>query len=359
MNDDILTTARAAKLLGVSVRTTQLLIESGALASWKTPGGHRRVYRSDVLAYMAGTNPARTSYSARIILLASAKRLPALQSTLETVAGYAVEAHTDISPALLSLGAQPPAAVVVDLEEAARSHRAFLQQIAEVPALAQTRLVAVGGGAGKASQRADADIHRAEAETLATTLRSVLARSHGSAEPFSSAPPFPIAPNEAQRLAALERSGLLRSTADKPFDQLTWLASYSLQAPVALMTMLTATQQLFKSRQGLELTETPRSWAFCNYTILQRGVFTVGDLAGDARFASNPAVMDAPHFRFYAGAPVVDPDGFALGSLCIIDYEPRRLDASQEKTLKILAAFASGTVRGRAGGRLPPDGRGA
>jgi GAF domain-containing protein len=115
-----------------------------------------------------------------------------------------------------------------------------------------------------------------------------------------------------------------------------------------LVTLLTSTHQNFKSRHGLQIDQTPRSWAFGNYTILQRDVFSVSDLAGDSRFASNPAVMSDPHFRFYAGASVVDADGFALGSLCVIDYEPRTLDTVQEKILRILAKVASDEIRLRA-----------
>jgi GAF domain-containing protein len=99
---------------------------------------------------------------------------------------------------------------------------------------------------------------------------------------------------------------------EESFDTLTWLASRSLQTPIALFTLLTPTRQWFKSRQGVEITETPRSWAFCNHTILQRNVFVVEDLARDAEFVSNPTVAGPPNLRFYAGAPVIDSDGFAL-----------------------------------------------
>ena len=81
---------------------------------------------------------------------------------------------------------------------------------------------------------------------------------------------------------------------------------------LTLFTLLTPTRQWFKSRQGVEITETPRSWAFCNHTILQRNVFVVEDLARDAEFVSNPTVAGPPNLRFYAGAPVIDSDGFAL-----------------------------------------------
>jgi GAF domain-containing protein len=114
------------------------------------------------------------------------------------------------------------------------------------------------------------------------------------------------------------------------------------------MTLLTASRQSFKSRHGIEMAETPRSWAFCNQTILQRDVFEVEDLSADYRFADNPAVAGDPHFRFYAGAPVIDPDGFALGSVCVMDYVPRKLDRDEKQTLLALAAVASNEVRLRA-----------
>ena len=137
---------------------------------------------------------------------------------------------------------------------------------------------------------------------------------------------FPVAPNESQRLVALERSGLLDTPPEEAFDRLTWLAAKSLEAPISLMAMLTPTRQWFKSRLGLDLVETPRSWAFCNHTILQQGVFWVEDLSADPRFAANPAVAGDEGFRFYAGAPILDREGFAMGTLCVLDNRPRTLN---------------------------------
>jgi GAF domain-containing protein len=96
------------------------------------------------------------------------------------------------------------------------------------------------------------------------------------------------------------------------------------------------------------VTETPRSWAFCNYTILQKDVFTVENLALDPQFSGIPAVSGPPGLRFYAGAPVHDPDGFAIGSLCVIDQRPRALDQTQRQILRALAALASDELRLRA-----------
>ena len=121
--------------------------------------------------------------------------------------------------------------------------------------------------------------------------------------------------------------------------------------PIALLTLLTPTRQWFKSRYGLEIAETPRSWAFCNYTILQKDIFSVRNLSLDAKFAKNPAVSGGPAFRFYAGAAVTDPDGFALGSLCVIDHRPRTLDENQLRSLRALAGLASDEVGLRAADR--------
>jgi excisionase family DNA binding protein len=355
MDKDILTTTETAKLLGVSVRTAQLLIEGGALTSWKTPGGHRRVYHSDVLAFMARKSTAPAVPSARVLLLASAERLPALEKSVAAVGGCSIDAYTTPFAASFSMGSRTPAALVVDVDEETSERVSFLESVALNPALGHTKLIALGGLPPEARDLISSRLHAnvTSPQALADAVRTAL-QDAGEVKPFSIDPSIPVAINEGGRLAALQRSGLLEAGTEETFDQITWLASRSLRAPVALVTMLTATHQFFKSRHGLALTETPRSWAFCNYTILQRGVMEAGDLARDERFAANPAVMNDPHFRFYAGAPVVDPDGFALASLCVIDYEPRTLDRDQQQTLQLLAKFASGEVRLRAANRSMP-----
>ncbi|WP_249134067.1 GAF domain-containing protein [Bradyrhizobium japonicum] len=123
------------------------------------------------------------------------------------------------------------------------------------------------------------------------------------------------------------------------------MAARSLDAPVALLTLLTPTRQWFKSRYGLDMPDTPRGWAFCNYTILQKDIMVAENLATDQRFVENPAVSGDLGFRFYAGCPVVDPDGFTLGSLCVIDTRPRALDDTQKQILASLAALASDEIK--------------
>lgn len=238
MDPSILTTAQAAKILGVSVRTAQLWIESGALASWKTPGGHRRVRSVDVYALVHG-GPAGSSEPAR--------------------------AHLPSSFQLVS--------------------------------------------------------------------------------PSDDGLSYPVADNEPLRLAAVDRSGIVDTPQEADFDDLTRLAADVMHVPVALVTLLTPSRQWFKSHHGLPMSETPRSWAFCNYTVLQDAVFQVGDLSADPRFSVNPAVQGEPHFRFYAGAPLLDADGFALGSLCLIDMVPRKLDEAQSKILSVLAAQVSAQIK--------------
>ncbi|WP_200867860.1 helix-turn-helix domain-containing protein [Candidatus Sodalis pierantonius] len=141
MANDILTTTQAAQLLGISVRTAQLFIEGGALASWKTPGGHRRVHRADVLAFMAKKNDrAPKLSSARVILLASPARRPLLEGLLSTVGEGAVD---DVYATAFAIGHRLPAVVVVDLADARAERLSLLSHLAAHPALGLTRLMAV------------------------------------------------------------------------------------------------------------------------------------------------------------------------------------------------------------------------
>ncbi|KQQ33059.1 excisionase [Duganella sp. Leaf126] len=155
-------------------------------------------------------------------------------------------------------------------------------------------------------------------------------------------------PAELSRLAAVARSGLSDGQLARMFDPLTWLAATVTAAPIALLTLVTDAQQLFLSRHGVTMTATPRDWAFCNYTIAQDDMFFVTDTLDDARFRDNPLVTGEPHMRFYAGVPLVDADGYKLGSLCVIDTEPRRLTGQQARALRELADIACReiTVRG-------------
>jgi excisionase family DNA binding protein len=217
----LLTTTQAATLLGVAVSTVQKLVEAGHLASWKTPGGHRRIAQGDV------------------------------RMLLQNRAG------------------QPGAGLV------------------EAPA-----------------------------------------------------PPADI-DAEPARLAATRASGLLDTPAHASYDRIVRLASQVLDAPIALITLIDADRQWFKARFGMSMTHTPRSWAFCDYAIVSNAMLVVEDALQDPRFAVNPLVTGPEGVRFYAGVPLADPDGFRLGTLCVLDRRPRTLTHDQAWALTELAALAA------------------
>jgi excisionase family DNA binding protein len=234
LNDDpTLTTRDAARLLGISVSTAQKWIESGALESWKTPGGHRRMRQSAVIALLE----ERTAMSAD------------------------------------SLQAMP---------QELRPERS---------------------------------------------------------------PPYPVPRDEAARLRMVGRTGLLDTAPDPAFDRITWLAALIADTPISVISLITAKRQWFKSALGTALTETPRDQAFCNLAILSEGMLMVEDAREDARFSTNPLVTGDPHIRFYAGCVLRTPDGHALGSLCVVDRTPRRLDAAQKEGLRALADIAEDEIR--------------
>lgn len=161
------------------------------------------------------------------------------------------------------------------------------------------------------------------------------------------APTYPVPANEAERLAALAASTLMDSPPEEVFDRVTWLASHATDCPMALLTLLSGQRQWFKSRLGMDQHETPRALAFCSHAIMQDGPFVVEDAGADPRFAANPLVTGAPHIRFYAGYPVLDAQGMALGSLCVLDSEPRRLRERELRALRELAAITSNEIKRR------------
>jgi len=235
--DPILTTSAAARLLGVATSTVQLWMESGAIESWKTPGGHRRTRESHI--------------------------------------------------------------------------RALMTRVAGQPGAPERR------------------------QPPTPTDPEFLPNPE---------PGFPVPEEEAQRLAALAATGLVDSPPEDRFDRIVRLASKVTESPIALISLLTARRQWFKARVGLPAQQTPREWAFCTHAILQDGPFVVEDAISDARFSGNPLVLAAPHMRFYAGVPLRDSAGMAMGTLCVIDREPRKLRAAELEALVDLAAIAASEI---------------
>ena len=148
----------------------------------------------------------------------------------------------------------------------------------------------------------------------------------------------PLPADEAQRLAALREYGVLDTAPEQCFDDLTLLAAHICQTPIALVSLVDESRQWFKSKIGISAAETSRDIAFCAHTILQPGeVLEVRDAETDPRFADSPLVTSDPHVRFYAGAPLVSPDGQAIGALCVMDREPRELTPEQTAGLRALS----------------------
>lgn len=146
----------------------------------------------------------------------------------------------------------------------------------------------------------------------------------------------PMSSNESSRLKALLDYKILDTEPENAYDDLTRIASEICRTPIALVSLVDTERQWFKSRVGLDARETHRDLAFCAHAILQSDLFVVPDTFKDQRFDDNPLVTEAPNIRFYAGTPLITPRGDAIGTLCVIDREPRDLDEGQKSALQAL-----------------------
>ncbi|MDH3753168.1 MAG: MBL fold metallo-hydrolase [Acidimicrobiia bacterium] len=157
----------------------------------------------------------------------------------------------------------------------------------------------------------------------------------------------PLPPDEAQRMRSLRALGILDTEPEARFDQYTELASRSFDVPIALVSLIDEERQWFKSRHGLDATETPRDMAVCAHAILDDVVLQIPDALDDPRFADNPLVNDDPRMRFYAGVPLTLSDGSRAGTLCVIDYRPRLLDDGQLAELERLGSLVADELERR------------
>ncbi|HEX5539050.1 MAG TPA: GAF domain-containing protein, partial [Methylophilaceae bacterium] len=143
--------------------------------------------------------------------------------------------------------------------------------------------------------------------------------------------------DEQNRLHILHALHILDSSPEERFDRLTRLARRLFDVPIALISLVDAERQWFKSSSGLEIKETPRDISFCGHAILHDGILAVPDTAKDERFFDNPLVTAEPHIRFYAGCPLTMSDGTKLGTLCLFDRQPRSFDDNDYALLADLA----------------------
>ncbi|WP_216922950.1 GAF domain-containing protein [Synechococcus sp. CCAP 1479/9] len=146
-----------------------------------------------------------------------------------------------------------------------------------------------------------------------------------------------VAPREAARLEALNDYRILDTESEQSYDDITFLAAQLCDAPIALISLVDADRQWFKSKVGLAVNETSRDVSFCAHAILGEETLVVKDARQDERFRNNPLVCSEPNIVFYLGVPLCTPSGAKIGTLCVIDQQPRELSKLQIRSLEALA----------------------
>jgi GAF domain-containing protein len=159
--------------------------------------------------------------------------------------------------------------------------------------------------------------------------------------------PAPIPVDDTARLDALRALLILDTPPEERFDRIVEFAASEFDVPIVLISLVDEKRQWFKARVGVEVCETEREISFCGHAILQRELFEVLDAARDPRFADNPLVLGEPFIRFYVGAPLTLPGGATVGSLCLIDTQPRGFDDMDRAILGTLRDLAVAELAGR------------
>lgn len=154
----------------------------------------------------------------------------------------------------------------------------------------------------------------------------------------------PAPATDAARVAALQKYAILDTEPEQAFEDLTLLASYICKTPIAAISLVDEDRQWFKARMGLQVSQTPRDIAFCSTAIQQPDVMVVPDTFQDERFRNNPLVLSDPYIRFYAGAPLINEEGYALGTLCVVDRIPREFGQDQKEALQALSRLVVGQL---------------
>jgi GAF domain-containing protein len=158
--------------------------------------------------------------------------------------------------------------------------------------------------------------------------------------------------HDHDRVASLQKYAILDTEPEQAFDDLTLLASFVCKTPIALISLVDENRQWFKSKVGFAALETPRDIAFCSVAIEQSDVMVVPDTLKDERFRNNPLVVSEPRIRFYAGAPLINEEGYALGTLCVVDRTPREFGPDQKEALQALSRLVLAQLEFRRNLRL-------